>query len=92
MRKLAAAFVAGMLFVPAFACVLAWLGAWSVDATATPPAWEQALAREADAPQRHRAGGANALSVSGTLASIQSTRMTVSGSPVAWSRSRARKA
>ncbi len=47
MRRLALAFVAGMLFVPAVACVLAWLGAWSVDATATPPAWEQMLARMA---------------------------------------------
>jgi mono/diheme cytochrome c family protein len=47
MRKLALAFVAGMLTLPAVACVLAWLGAWSVDATATPPAWEQALARMA---------------------------------------------
>src|SRR5882724_6662887 len=47
MRRLALAVVAGMLVVPAGAWVLAWLGAWSVDATATPPAWEQALARMA---------------------------------------------
>jgi len=47
MRRPALAFVAGMLILPAVACVLAWLGAWSVDATATPPAWEQALARMA---------------------------------------------
>ena len=47
MRRLAAAFVAGMLLVPAGAWVLALLGAWSVDATATPPAWEQAFARMA---------------------------------------------
>src|SRR6266852_6945299 len=45
MRRLAAAFVAGMLIVPAGAWILAWLGAWSLDATATPPAWERALAR-----------------------------------------------
>ncbi len=37
MRRLAAAFVAGMLIVPAGAWILAWLGAWSLDATATPP-------------------------------------------------------
>jgi len=47
MRRLALAVVAGMLIVPAGAWVLAWLGAWSVDATSTPPAWEQALARMA---------------------------------------------
>ncbi len=47
MRRLALAVVAGMLVVPAGAWVLAWLGAWSVDATATPPAWEQTLARMA---------------------------------------------
>jgi hypothetical protein len=43
MRRPALAFVAGMLILPAVACALAWLGAWSVDAIATPPAWDQAL-------------------------------------------------
>ncbi len=43
MGRPALAFVAGMLILPAVACALAWLGAWSVDAIATPPAWEQAL-------------------------------------------------
>jgi len=47
MRRLALAFVAGMLILPAGAWVLAWLGAWSFDATGTPPAWERALARMA---------------------------------------------
>ena len=47
MRRIALALVAGMLIVPAGAGVLAWLGAWSVDATAPPPAWERALARRA---------------------------------------------
>ena len=47
MRRLALAAVAGMLIVPAGAWVLAWLGAGSFDATATPPAWERALARMA---------------------------------------------
>jgi len=36
-----------MLILPAVAWVLAWLGAWSVDATAAPPAWERAFARMA---------------------------------------------
>lgn len=47
MRRFVAAVLAGMLIVPAGAWVLAWLGAWSVDATATPPAWERALGRMA---------------------------------------------
>lgn len=47
MRRIALAFVAGMFFLPAVGCLTAWLGAWSVDATGTPPAWEQAVARMA---------------------------------------------
>ena len=47
MRRLALAAAAGMLTLPASAWLLAWLGVWSFDATATPPAWEQALARMA---------------------------------------------
>ena len=47
MRRLALAVVAGMLTLPAGAWLLAWLGVWSFDATATPPAWERALARMA---------------------------------------------
>ena len=47
MRRVALAAAAGMLTLPAGAWVLAWLGVWSLDATATPPAWEQALARMA---------------------------------------------
>ena len=47
MRRLAVAVVMGMLTLPASAWLLAWLGVWSFDATATPPAWEQALARMA---------------------------------------------
>jgi len=43
----ALAVVIGMVIVPAAACVLAWLGVWSVDATVTPPAWERAFARMA---------------------------------------------
>jgi hypothetical protein len=36
MRRLALAYAAGMLTLPAVACVLAWLGARSFTATATP--------------------------------------------------------
>src|SRR5256886_16889216 len=49
MRRLAVAVVIGTLTLPASAWLLAWLGVWSFDATATPPAWEQALARMAAA-------------------------------------------
>src|SRR5256885_1003648 len=45
MRRLAVAVVMGMLTLPASAWLLAWLGVGSFDAAATPPAWEQALAR-----------------------------------------------
>jgi mono/diheme cytochrome c family protein len=56
MRRLALAVAGGMLIVPAVAWVLAWLGAWSVDATAPPPAWERAIARMAlDASVARRA-------------------------------------
>jgi len=47
MRRLTLAVVAGMFILPAGALVLAWLGVWSVDATATPPSWERAVARMA---------------------------------------------
>src|SRR5256886_16772683 len=47
MRRLAVAVVIGTLTLPASAWLLAWLGVWSFDATATPPAREQALARMA---------------------------------------------
>src|SRR2546427_1523747 len=47
MRRLALAFVACMLILPAGAWVLASLGAWPLDAMGTPPAWERALARMA---------------------------------------------
>ena len=53
MRRLALAVVAGMLIVPAVAGVLAWLGAWSLDATATPPAWEQACMTVGASVARH---------------------------------------
>ena len=68
MRRLALAVVAGMLILPAGAWVLAWLGAWSFDATATPPAWERALARMAvnASVARHAPRTANPLS--GTVA------------------------
>ena len=47
MRKLVVAAVAGMLVIPVIVGLFAWLGVWSLDATATPPVWERALARMA---------------------------------------------
>ena len=47
MRKLVVAAVAGMLVIPVIVGLFAWLGVWSLDATATPPAWERAFARMA---------------------------------------------
>lgn len=45
MRRLALAALGGLLVFPLLAMLFAWLGVWSVDATATPPGWERAVAR-----------------------------------------------
>jgi len=58
MRRLTIAFVAGTLILPAFGCALAWLGAWSVDATAPPPRWSR-LGAHCSPCVRGRARGAN---------------------------------
>ena len=56
MRRLALGVVAGLLVIPIAAWFLAWLGVFSVEARATPPAWERAIARMAfDASVARRA-------------------------------------
>ena len=45
MRRLALGVVAGLLVIPVVAWCLASLGAFSFEATATPPGWERAIAR-----------------------------------------------
>lgn len=45
MRRLVLASVVGVLVLPILFGVFAVLGVWPVQATATPPAWERALAR-----------------------------------------------
>jgi mono/diheme cytochrome c family protein len=56
MRKRTLAALAGALVLPSLALLLAWLGVFSFDATATPPAWERAIARMAfDASVARRA-------------------------------------
>jgi thiosulfate dehydrogenase len=44
-RRLPVAILGGLLVLPVVGILFAWLGVWSVDATATPPGWERALAR-----------------------------------------------
>lgn len=45
MRKPIIAAVAGLVVLPVLVVLFAWIGVWPVQATATPPAWERALAR-----------------------------------------------
>lgn len=47
MRRLALGVVAGLLVLPIVVWFLAWFGAFSFEATATPPPWERAIARMA---------------------------------------------